>query len=242
MKDRRQYQRVTADILDMHGKRVFAKAVRILDMSVGGVLLNIHTKLNTGKKCILRTTEKEKVLNLESIVVWSSPDESAIAGGGDSAPAYKTGLRFINMSKKKMLEIINFIESHSQAVDKRVVKNNLCGYRMNVRVHIQDPEKTMLIFHEGFRIKNLSLGGMLIESEDPLHTGDTVTMKIIRSETTSIHVIGKVASCIMVKENDRDHYDMGIAFLKMTEKDRELLRELICLLETMCCIAPSNLP
>jgi c-di-GMP-binding flagellar brake protein YcgR len=242
MKDRRQYQRFTTDILDMHGKRVFARDVRILDMSVGGVLLNTNIQLNTGKQCIFRTTREGSVLNQECVVVWSSLHKSTTPGIDNSALAYKTGLRFINMSKEKMLEIIRFIEAHSQGVDKQGVKSKLCGYRMNVRVHIQSPEKSILIFHEGFRIKNLSFGGMLTESADPLDIGATVSMKILRSETKSITVLGKVASCSMIKRDNHEYYDIGIVFLKMTEKDRELLKELMCLLETMCCIAPSTLP
>lgn len=240
MKDRRQFQRFTADVLDMHGRSVFAKAARILDMSVGGALVNTKTKLNKGKKCILRVREEGSVLDLESVVAWSSLYENPEASGSDLGPPYKTGLKFTNVSRETAKKIARFIQNHAQTPNSQVVQNQLSGYRMNVRIQIQAPAKIMLIFHEGFRIKNLSLGGMLIESEYPLDVGVTLSLKIFRSRTNTINVLGKVTSCIEAKENDSQHYDIGIAFIKMSGKDKELLRELMCLLETMCCIAPSN--
>jgi c-di-GMP-binding flagellar brake protein YcgR len=240
MKDRRQFQRFTADVLDMLGRSVFAKAARILDMSVGGVLVNTGIKLNKGKKCILRVREEGSVLDLESVVVWSSLYENPEASGSDLVPPYKTGLKFTDISRATAKKITRFIESHAQAIDRQEVQTKLSGYRMNVRVQIQAPEKIMLIFHEGFRIKNLSLGGMLTESNEPLDVGETLLLKILRSRTNTINVLGKVTSCIEVKEHESQHYDIGIAFIKMSRKDKELLRELMCLLETMCCIAPSN--
>lgn len=240
MTDRRQFQRFTADVLDIHGRSVFAKAARILDMSVGGVMVNTDTKLNKGKKCILRVREEESVLDLESVVAWSSLYENPEVSGSDLVPPYNTGLRFTDVSSATTKKITRFIENHAQAIDRQEVQTRLSGFRMNVRVQIQAPAKTMLIFHEGFRIKNLSLGGMLTESNDPLDVGETLLLKIFRSRTNTINILGKVTSCIETKENDSQYYDIGIAFIKMSGKDKELLRELMCLLETMCCIAPSN--
>ncbi|MDQ7786123.1 MAG: PilZ domain-containing protein [Thermodesulfovibrionales bacterium] len=241
MKDRRQFQRFTADVLDMHGRSVFAKVARILDMSLGGVMVNTDTELNKGKKCILRVQEEESALDLESVVVWSALHENPEASGSDLVPPYKTGLKFTAVSRATTKKISRFIENHAQTINKQEVQQNkLSGYRMNVRVQLQAPANIMLIFHDGFRIKNLSLGGMLTESDDPLEIGERLLLKIFRSRTNTINVLGKVTSCIEVKENDSQHYDIGIAFKKMSGKDKELLRELMCLLETMCCIAPSN--
>jgi c-di-GMP-binding flagellar brake protein YcgR len=240
MTDRRQFQRFTADVLDIHGRSVFAKAARILDMSVGGVMVNTDTKLNKGKKCILRVREEESVLDLESVVAWSSLYENPEVSGSDLVPPYNTGLRFTDVSSETTKKITRFIENHARAIDRQEVQTRLSGFRMNVRVQIQAPAKTMLIFHEGFRIKNLSLGGMLTESNDPLDVGETLLLKIFRSRTNTINILGKVTSCIEIKENDSQYYDIGMAFIKMSGKDKELLRELMCLLETMCCIAPSN--
>ncbi|MFZ5905888.1 MAG: PilZ domain-containing protein [Nitrospirota bacterium] len=240
MKDRRQYQRFIADVLDIQGRSLFARAVRIIDMSIGGALLHTRAKLNKGKHCILRTREEGKVLDLKSVVIWSAPDKHPDHAGGNPASLYKTGLKFTDVSRETAKEVIRFIEKHAQMADGYSFQTKLSGLRMNVRVQIQSPAKILLIFHEGFRIKNLSLGGMLTESEEPLDVGETLSLKIFRSRYKTIHVTGKVTSCIEGTEGISPHYNIGIAFERISDTDRELLRELVCLLETMCCIAPSN--
>jgi hypothetical protein len=53
----------------------------------------------------------------------------------------------------------------------------------------------------------------------------------------SIKVLGKVVSCVLIKESDYAHYDIGIEFLGMLEKNRDILKDVMCLLENMGFIA-----
>jgi hypothetical protein len=73
---------------------------------------------------------------------------------------------------------------------------------------------------------------MLIESSHSLEAESTVPMEIISPEDKSIIFQGRVASCLQKKGEDLMHYDIGIDFVNMTEKDREILNEIIRLLKT----------
>jgi hypothetical protein len=106
-----------------------------------------------------------------------------------------------------------------------------------MRFQIETTGKAILICCQDHRIRNLSLGGMLIESKNALETGKILYLQISRSSIKSIRVSGMVASCISIKESGYAHYNIGIKFFGMLEKDVEMLREVICLLENMGFIA-----
>jgi hypothetical protein len=57
-------------------------------------------------------------------------------------------------------------------------------------------------------------------------------MEIILPEDKSIIFQGRVVSCIQKKGKDLLHYDIGIDFVNMTEKDKEILHKIIRLLDT----------
>ncbi len=48
-KERRSFPRFTVDIMDIHGKMLFTNDVKILDISMGGVLLKADRRLNIGR-------------------------------------------------------------------------------------------------------------------------------------------------------------------------------------------------
>lgn len=236
MKDRRRHQRFTVSVMDMKCKMVFGNDVRIIDISIGGVSFKTDRKLDLDGEYTLRMEGKGKVLCLKGIVAWSSLIKGIETPGSESVPVYKTGMKFSDVSKEKMKEILAFIESHK----KELRQEDMCklsGFRMHVRFLIETPEKAVLNIYEGYEIKNLSLSGMLIESKDPLEIGRKIPMEIVRSADKSIKFLGRVVSCTLSKDNDREFYDIRIEFLDMPEKDREMLKEVICMAETLGFIA-----
>jgi hypothetical protein len=136
-----------------------------------------------------------------------------------------------------MKEIIGFIENHKQEVDKQVEIFAVSGVRLHNEFQIETPEKAILICSKDYKITNFSLGGMLIKSKDSFDIGNKIHMEISHSKEKSIKVLGKVVSCVLIKESDYAHYDIGIEFLGMLEKNRDILKDVMCLLENMGFIA-----
>ena len=230
MVDRRLHQRFTANVLDMHGMAAHIKVVRILDMSLNGISLKIDGRLDVGRTCILKINGKGRVLNVKSMVVWSLLDKH-IKVLNNFIPIYKVGLKFIDVPKEQMIEVIGFIENHKQKIDKQVDILAASGLRQRVRFQIEAPEKALLVCRKDYKIKNLSFGGMLIESQDQLDIGENLYMEIIPSKDEWIKVSGKVVSHFLIKKSNHTHCDIGIEFCDMLEKDREMLKEVIYLLE-----------
>jgi PilZ domain-containing protein len=236
LKEKRRHQRFTPDVLCMYGKAAYTKIVKIIDISASGILIKTCERLDASNLCILKIKGKGIALNIKSIVAWCLFDGS-IEIGGNSVRIYRAGLMFMDVSEEKKREILRFIDSHKQEVDKEIDIFDASGTRLNTRFQIKTPEKAALVCRKDYKIKNLSLGGMLIEIGDALDIGEKLSLEISRSREKFIKVLGRVISCIPIKESDYAHYDTGIEFFEMSEQDGETLKEVICLLENMGFIA-----
>ncbi len=54
MKEKRRYKRFSVDSAEMDGNMVFAHAVKIINISIGGVALKADRKLNVGCEYTLK--------------------------------------------------------------------------------------------------------------------------------------------------------------------------------------------
>lgn len=233
MQDRRQHKRYEVDVMEINGTMVLAKSAKILNISIGGVCLQTEKRPNVGSQYTLRIEGKGKVLTVKDTVAWALLSESSADSGGNVVPLYKVGMKFIDVSNKKINKIVNFIVDHKRDVDKQVDLYSPGGRRLYIRICIQDPEKAALNYHGSYKVKSLSLGGMLIESEHSLEIENILPMEITLTENRCIKFLGRVASCLLIKNEDIERYDIRIEFIEMSERDRGILGEFIILLDTI---------
>lgn len=233
MQNTRKHRRYKVDVMEINGGIVLAKSVKILDISIGGVCLQTEKNLYVGGEYTLKIEGKGKVLTVRGTIAWALLVGSSADSHGDIIPLYKAGMKFIDVSDEKMNEIVNFIEDHKRDVDKVVDLYSPSGRRLYVRIGIEDPEKAVLNYHGAYKVKSLSLAGMLIESEHSMEIENKLPMEITPTEISCIKVLGRVVSCLWVKNKDIEHYDIGVEFIEMSEKDRAILVELIRLLDTV---------
>ena len=109
MNERRRYKRFAVDNYDITGKILFSKHVKILNISVGGVLLKTDRNLNLNKTYLLRMEDPEQIIPVKGTVVRSSLDENYKTPLGDIIPVYATGMQFTDISREKIDEITDFI-------------------------------------------------------------------------------------------------------------------------------------
>jgi c-di-GMP-binding flagellar brake protein YcgR len=233
MQNRRQHKRYRIDIMEINGKMGLAKSVKILDISVGGICFQTEKRLNVGGEYTLKLEGKGRVLTIKGFVVWVILSESLADSGGNIIPMYKAGMKFIDVSDEKINEIVNFIEDHKKDVDKQVDLYNPSGNRLYVRICIEDPEKAILNYHGSYKVNNISLGGMLIESEHLLEIESKLPMEMILNEESSIKFLGRIINCLLVKDKDIEHYDIRVEFIEMSEKDKEILVKFTNLCDTI---------
>lgn len=110
--DRRQFERFSVNILDMNGKMMFARNVRIVNISMGGISFKADRRLNIGRNYIikLKLENKDQVLTMEGSVVSSVLSESQKDSAGNVVPVYTAGMKFTRVSDESRLkEIINLV-------------------------------------------------------------------------------------------------------------------------------------
>jgi hypothetical protein len=233
MQDRRQHKRYRVDVMEINGKMVLANSVKVLNISVGGVCFQTEKSLNVGCEYTLKMEGKGRVLTVKGFVVWAILSGSLADSGGNIIPIYKAGMKFIDVSDEKINEIANFIEDHKKDVDKQVDLYKPNGHRLFVRICIEDPEKAILNYQGSYKVKNISLGGMLIESEHLLEIESKLPMEMILNEESSIKFWGRTINSLLVKDKDIEHYDIRVEFIEMSEKDKEILVKFINLCDAI---------
>jgi c-di-GMP-binding flagellar brake protein YcgR len=210
-KEQRRHKRFTVE--GIRGSMLFAPDMRILNISIGGAAIETTKRLNPGSEYTLKLEDSGKTLILKGNIAWSVISESKKGLRGEIIPMYKAGLQFTNVMTEKTAQLIEFIESR-----KNVDEARLCGLRVN----IDSPHRAALDFP--YKVKKISMGGMQIETEQPLVAEERFHMEALLEEDRAIQFMGRIAYCNEVGEG---RYNTGIEFLEMQDESKQTLIQYI---------------
>ncbi|MBI5846848.1 MAG: PilZ domain-containing protein [Nitrospirae bacterium] len=220
--EHRKFKRFATDIMKINGKMMFASTVDIIDISLGGISLQIDRTLKMGSEYMLRIETKDRSISVKGAVIWSTLSGSRKTAEGDVVPLYSVGMRFDDLASEKINTLIKFIESYKAEKDS-VELHSLSGLRVNMRFHVVANGKFILTCPEDFSVKKISLGGMLIESENALELDQQWPMEITLPGDSEISFAGRVASCIPIETAETKRFAIGVEFLNMPEENTEKL-------------------
>jgi len=212
--------------MEINGMMMFANEVEILDISIGGISLRADRRMNIGADYSLKIRDKASVIPLKGTVVWSLLSGTKKSPDGGTVPLYTAGMCFQNLSSEKIGEIARFIAEHCQEHHEDDDMYCLSGLRFNIRYNIDAGETALLNYPEGYRVKKISLGGMLIESIHELEIEKRLPMELALPGDAVITFGGRVASCFL-RSHEEPLYDVGIEFVDMPDSDKERLAEFI---------------
>lgn len=224
MQEKRHHKRFIVAGMDIHGRMIVATEVSVRDISISGISLKADRRLNIGSDYVMNLVDGEEGISVSGTVVWSSIREHRDGSHGDVVPIYTAGLKFTNLVNDKMTALVNFIEERLPGDEQR-----LGGQR----VMLTGEGKAILDYPSGYRVKKLSLGGMLVESAQEIGAGLRFPMELSLPDARPIRFSGRVTSCRLVYGQKSEHFDIGIAFVNMPEKDIERVKEFISLLHRM---------
>ena len=221
MHDKRRYNRFKLNDREVHGKMALATEVKIIDISISGISLKANRRLNIGSDYTLKL-QGSRTISLKGTVVWCSLTETRKGTQGEIIPIYSAGMQFKDMSTERITELQYLIESH-----KIEEVHVIGGTRLHIRFHIKDPENASLIYPDNYIVKTISLGGMLIECLKTFEIESRIPMEMFICDDNPLKFVGRVASCQAIDKEGQKQYHMGIEFLDLTEKDREILASFI---------------
>jgi len=222
MEDKRKYKRIRLDLLEINGKMSLAEKIELIDISLGGVSLTVDRRLNIGKEILLKLGDKTNSIDIKGVIVRSELSGIEERVTGEKIIVYKVGMMF----KDGQSELIaDFLRTLVQ--NKGIQVPVEFERRLNVRFCITTPEEKVLCFPAQFKMKIIGMGGMLIESDQPLKTESTVPMVLTLNEDKSLIFNGRVVSCRMTEEKRASTYEIGVEFKDLKDADRLFIQTFV---------------
>lgn len=115
IKDKRRYKRLDIRNLNIHGKMVFAHYIKILDMSIGGLLIETDKNWNIGEEYILHVEYEGRQWPVKGYIIWSVLKEGK--NNEHSVPIYGVGMK-LTSALNEIHELLKFIRLRLKRGDK----------------------------------------------------------------------------------------------------------------------------
>ena len=113
IKEKRQHNRHKLYDNKINVQMELANEVKVIDISVGGILLKTDRKLDLRKQYILKLVSKDRVINVLGAVKWSSLSEyKKYSSDRELIPIYTSGMQFTHVSNNSIEELAQFIEEN----------------------------------------------------------------------------------------------------------------------------------
>jgi len=109
IKDKRRYRRLRIKDLNINGKTASAHYTRIVDISLGGLLIETDTKWNIGEEYSLHVEYAGKLSTVKGYVVWSILRELRRDDQGNTFPIYHAGMK-LTSALNEIKQLLNLIE------------------------------------------------------------------------------------------------------------------------------------
>lgn len=217
----RKHRRFELNNHEVNGKMVLAAEVEVIDISISGIAVKANRRLNIGSEYTLKL-EASKTISIRGTLVWCSLIETRKESNGEMIPIYSAGIQFKDMSTEKITELQYLIDNH------KTNELHVAGStRLNIRFQITDPENATLSYPDNYKVKTIGLGGVCIECLQNFEIDSRIPMEMFIHDESTLKFMGRVASSKVIEKESQKQYDIGIEFLDLSEKDRELLASFI---------------
>jgi hypothetical protein len=226
--DKRRYKRYKLELVEVNGRMSMADKVEIIDISLGGVALRVDRRLNPGREYLLKLGDKTKSVDLKCIVVRSELSGIEEKVTGERIMIYSAGMKFKEDSSKQIADFFKTIEP----VKKETVPSE-SDRRIDIRFHIHPPGEKILNYPAEFKVKEVSLSGIRIQTDVSLVLQSIIPMGLALHDDNFVHFKGRVASMNMFEEKGESRYDIGVEFSEMSEEGTALLKSFIDYLATL---------
>ena len=219
MQDKRRHKRFKLDLTEINGKMILADKVEIMDIGLGGVALKADRRLNIGKEYMVRLGDKGRQIDVRGIIVRSELSGIEERPNRGKVSIYTAGMMF---KEGQADTVADFLRSFEQ--NKNDGASATLDRRDAVRFHIITPREQILSFPAQFQVKEISLSGMRIQTEQPLEMENMIPMDLSLHADKPVNFTGRVVSCRMTEDKGQAHYDIGVEFKDLTDNDRTLLK------------------
>jgi c-di-GMP-binding flagellar brake protein YcgR len=200
----------------------YATSAHLLNISVGGACLQVDRRVRIGNEYTLHLGSEGTQLTLKGRVVREVLSEVRKNKRGEAVPFYEVGIQFENVLTSPGRDLISFIEETTQNSHQRV---RIRGTRVRI---LDAASTTLLDVYNNYRIKKLSMGGLLMETDQMLEADHAFDMELqLREADPPLKVRARIANCESIPGKVPPVYDTGIEFLRISREDIQRLSAFI---------------
>jgi Tfp pilus assembly protein PilZ len=228
MRGKKQHKKSRLNIAELDGKMFLTDNVEILTISFGGVSLKTERALAIGKEYLITLIDRGRWITVKGIVVRSASGGTEERRNGERAALYTAGMRFEDGQRDEIAAFLNVI-GQNKIPEARVAVER----RRAARFHVTFPLDTMLSHSAQFKVKKISLSGMLVQSDQALEIHSIIPMGLSLDADDQVNFNGRVASCRMTGDRRQAHCEIEVEFSGLTDTDRALLKTFIDSLAVM---------
>lgn len=221
----RRYPRFTVEGMDVHAKTIFSADIELSNVSMGGACIQTAKRMRIGGNYLIRLKSNSADIPLKCTVIWENLSGNINNATGETVPVYKAGVAFKDISPDKLIKLKDFIRVSGIPYEHRLSdEQRLSALRFKIDLH----GKGVLNYPKTYKVKKISLGGMLIETRYKFEVEQKLPMALFLSEESSpIKFQGRIASIMATTDTAAKSFDTGIEFFNMSEQDRKRLSKFI---------------
>jgi len=208
---RRKHKRIFFKRDEVRAETVTEVKAKVSNLSMLGMAVKSPKRLKAGSPCLISFGRNGKPAIFHGIAVWERFAGWSVNPLGFSNPLFSAGIKLGDQN-------LDFM--------KRAGAKG-CDATREVRVTASDLT-VLLSYPESLSVINLSLGGLLAESFNPMEPGSEHTARLYLPDSAEpVKCIGKITSCETVRVESEKRYHIGFEFIAMNESQTERLKTFI---------------
>jgi PilZ domain len=218
--DKRKNKRYAVE--GISGNVLYTSDLEVLNISIDGAAIETSKRLELNREYTFKIKHRGSFLNLKGLIVWATLVSKMNKATGTITPVYRAGIRFTDTLSEKAKTLHQFIEDNKVTS----LEQRLGG----VRFQISTDETVKIDLPHEYKVKKISLSGMLVETSYPLELDSRNNIELFLNEH-ALQIIIRVANCKDITIDGITKYDIGIEFLEMSEQDEDILQNFLNTLE-----------
>jgi len=216
MEDKRRHKRHSVSGLE--GDIFNPSEMSVINMNMRGIGVETSKKLEPSGECLIRILCKDTEWDFRGRMVWTLPVKKETRDAGAAVHVYRAGIRFTDLPDEKTECIIRHINDERSAM----IERRLAGERFEV----SNPGNFKIYLPSKFVIRNISLSGMLIETEGRVAQNSLCEMRLPLNGRV-LNISGRVVHLSNGVPRTHPHQVMGLEFVTVADEDRSALAHLI---------------
>jgi hypothetical protein len=214
--DRRRYKRY--EVEGIQGNIRKFSDLNVTNVSIGGIAIETINRLDIDKEYTFKIEDKNSFINIKGCSVWSVLSQAEDKATGNLIPIYMTGIKFMDILNERVNMLMNFIEENRMATSERRLRGT--------RFKVTTSENVKICYPYRYDVKRISLSGMEMMTEQPLTPGSQHEMELILNKKV-LNINGRITNCKEVSSRKFVRYKVGIAFIEVTDTDRQTLKSFL---------------